>query len=543
LIAVAALALAVLFGTPALRADTPAPCTVSDYKVAAPTLVAVLCDEDDVSDLVGTGKLYDWPGSLNTPLPADIRVTPYPEAIQWLILELKPLASSAPFSLQLGKKYKVVLALHRSTEALAPDVAPTTFDLEMTNTVPMGAALSLSEQGKWEFVSHLAYKSGPEGPCTLQVEDFNGMTESLKAGGCRVAAAIPDTKKVTSAADLARLVDTPENLGSFELVLDSNKATQQLPFAVPGLLDIFGQPVKIDSKSQIVPEKAPASKDSSSYYVNLNYAAGKGSKPGWVLDGKIAPVIGELVHGYQVMPTATVDVGQNQVSNLKYADTINFGLSFGHMYKPNKVLQGLLFRPGVAYESDKEFDRHNLLATPDLLFRFVNLYNPRQRRSARKFAHEADIAKANKIPWTRANSKPVLWGYVLDFHTGMELGGALKDSTVKASIGKATQQLPSYHIARVVPIAHALLEIGRFSIDALGTARYLTTVENTVLERPDHTLFLKRLHGWNAFGVISGSWNFDPAGHFAFTVAYKDGFSPPKFSRVNTVQSGITIKY
>jgi len=56
-------------------------------------------------------------------------------------------------------------------------------------------------------------------------------------------------------------------------------------------------------------------------------------------------------------------------------------------------------------------------------------------------------------------------------------------------------------------------------------------------------LFLKRLHGWNAFGVISGSWNFDPAGHFAFTVAYKDGFSPPKFSRVNTVQSGITIKY
>ncbi len=544
LIAVAALALVVLLGTPVLRADTPAPCTVTDYKVAAPTLVAVLCDEDDVSGLVGAGKLYDWPGALNTPLPADIRVTPYPKAIQWLILELKPVGSSAPpFSLQVGKKYKVILALHRSTEAVTSDAIPTTFDLEMTNTVPMSAALSLSEEGKWEFVSHLAYKSGPEGPCTLQVEDFSGTTETLKADGCRVAAAIPDPKKVTSPADLSRLVDTPENLGSFQLVLGSKKATQQLPFAVPGLLDIFGQPVKIDSKSQIVPEKAPASKDSSSYYVNLNYAAGKGSKPGWVLDGKIAPVIGNLIYGYQVMPTATADVGQNQVSNLKYADTITFGLSFGHMYKPNKVLQGLLFRPGIAYESDREFDRHNLLATPDLHFRLVNLYNPRQRRSARKFADEAEIAKANKIPWTRANSKPVLLGYVLDFHTGLELGGALKDTTVKASVGKATQPLPSYHIARVVPVAHGLLEIGRFSIEAVAAARYLTTVENTVLERPDHTLFLKRLHGWNAFGVISGSWSFDPAGHFALTVAYKDGFSPPKFSRISTVQSGITIKY
>ena len=544
LVSLTAFATVVLFGPPLLHAETPAPCTASDYKVAAPTVIAVLCEEDDVSGLVGTGKLYDWPGALNTPLPVDITVTPYPNAIQWLILELKPSGSSTPpFSLQRGKKYKVVLALHRSTEARAPDATPTTFDVETSNTVPMSAVLSLSRNGTWEFVSHLAYKSGPEGPCTLQVQDFNAKTEDLKAKGCRVAATIPDPKKVTSAQDLARLAETPEDLGSFRLVLDSNKGTQQLPFAVPGLLDIFDQPVKIDSKSQIVPEKAPANKDSSKYYVNLNYAAGKGSKPGWVLDGKIAPVIGRLFHGYQFTPMASADVGQNQVSNLKYTDSINFGAAFAHMYHPNDVLQGLLFKPGITYETDREFDRHNLLATPDLQFRLVNLYNPRQRRSAIKFADEAEIAKVKKIPWTRANSKPVLLGYVLDFHTGLEVGGALEDTTVRASVGKATMALPSYHIARVVPVAHGLLEIGRFSIDVVGTARYLTTVENTVLERSDHTLFLKRLHGWNAYCVISGSWNFDPARHFAFTVAYKDGFSPPKFSRVNTVQSGITIKY
>ena len=164
-------------------------------------------------------------------------------------------------------------------------------------------------------------------------------------------------------------------------------------------------------------------------------------------------------------------------------------------------------------------------------------------RSLNKFSRELEIAEANKIPWTRANSKPAIFGYVLDFQTGFEIGGALKDTIVKASSGKATLPLPSYNIARIVPQVHGLLEFGRFSVDATAYVRYLATVENTVLERQDHSLFLKRLHGWNSYGVISGSWNFDPAGHFAFTVSYKDGFAPPKFSRVNTVQSGITLKY
>jgi hypothetical protein len=343
---------------------------------------------------------------------------------------------------------------------------------------------------------------------------------------------------------LARASSSPEDLGSFSLTLDeSNKAAQELPASVPGLIDIFDKPVKIDSKSQLLTEKGPSTKDASSYYVNFNYAAGRGSKPGWVLDAKISPTIGRLFHSYQFIPTALADIGGNQIANLKYTDTINFGASLAHMYHPNDVLQGLLFKPGLVYETDREFDRNNILATGDLRYSFVDLYNPRQRRSAAKFAKEVKIADAKKIPWTRANSRPVFGGYALDFHSGIEVGGALKDTVVKASVGNAKLTLPSYNVARVVPQVHGLLEMGRFSIDATGTPRYLTTVENTVLERADHTLYIKRVHGWNAFGVITGAWSFDPAGHFSLTVAYKDGFSPPKFSRVNTVQSGIAVKY
>jgi hypothetical protein len=518
-------------------------CKEVDYKVATPKLLALKCEEGNVSNLAGNGVVYDLAQGPNAPLPVNIATLPYPGANKWLILHLTSSNSSTPVSLDLGKKYKFVLSLQRSGQPVPPDLSPTSFEVEMSNSVVMSPAVAVSSSNLYEFVSHFAYKGGPDGLCTLQVEDFNGKTTDLRAKDCIVRAPI-DPTKITSAQDLARVASSPEDIGSFQLTLQAgNKGEQQLPVSVPNLIDIFDKPVKIDAKTQLLPEKAPASKDSSNYYVNLNYGAGRGSKPGWVLDGRIAPTIGRLVRGYQFSPIASADVGANQVSNLKYTDTINFGVAFAHMYEPGPVLQGLLFKPGITYETDREFDRHNLLANPDAQFRFAKLYNPRQRASAVKYSKELKIAQAKKIPWTRANSKPVLFGYALDFHLGLELGGALKDTTVKASSGKAALPLPSYNIARVVPQVHGLWEIGRFSIDAVGIPRYISSVENTVLEHPDHTLFLKRVHGWNAFAVITATWTFDPAGHFGLTVAYKNGFSPPKFSRVNTVQSGITIKY
>ena len=514
-------------------------CTEVDYKVVSSTLMAVLCSED-VSGSGGTGQLYESGALTVKPLPITIHVTPYPEAIQWLVLSLEPATgTTAPTFLQYGKKYKVVLALGSRSQPPDSRIPPTAFDIDVSNTVVVNPAAALSRKNTFEFISHVGFKQ--TSVCSLQVQDFSGRTKTIRVHDCRLRAPIPPT---VAAATIARIAPSPEDIGSFQLTLDNaDMSTQQLPYAVPDLTDIYGNPVKFDSKSQISPEQAPASKDASSYYVNFNYAAGKGSKPGWALDGKVAPPIGTLHRGFQFSPLASADVGQNQVAKITYADTIDFGGSFSRIYEPNNVLQGVLFSPGITYETDKEFDRNNLLATPDLRFNFAGLYNTRRRRTLSKFSKELEIAKRNNIPWSTANTRPVLLGYALDFHTGIEAGSALTDTTVKASSGPAKMLLPTYPIARIVPRIHGLFEIGRFSIDATGTARWLTAVENTVLERSDHSLFLKRAHGWYGYLVLAGSWNFDPAGHFAFTVAYKNGFSPPRFARVNTVQSGITIKY
>jgi hypothetical protein len=518
-------------------------CTQTDYKIVSFGLIAVQCDED-VSQLTGEGQLLDPTSGPAKPLVSSIPITPYEGASQWLILELSAGIPAIPTGpLQMGKKYTLALTLHPLGGAAPSGTPATTFGVEMSNTVTVAPTVSLSNTNTFEFSSHLAFGLGPGPSCTLHVEDFNGRTMDIKAHACKIPAPVSDPSHL-KASDIRRLASSPENLGSFLLTLDSaNKDTQQIPVAVVGLVDFSGKAVKLDSKSQLVPEKAPANKDTSSYYINFNYAAGRGSKPGWVLDGKIAPFIGKPLYGYQFAPSALADVGQNQVGSQKYTDTIDMGGSLAHMYRPGQLLKGFLVTLGATYETDREFDRHNLLATPDFRYNFAGLYNTRQRRSLEKFSREQDAAQARKIMWTRADSKPAFFGYNLEFHTGFELGGALKDTIVKASAGKATLSLPSYNIARIVPQVHGLLELGRFSVDAIGYARYLTSVENTVVERPDHTLFLKRWHGWNGYGVISGSWTFDPAGHFAFTVAYKDGFAPPKFNRVNTVQSGVTLKY
>ena len=348
-------------------------CTEVDYKVVSSTLMAVLCSED-VSGLGGTGQLYESGTLTVTPLPITIHVTPYPEAIQWLVLSLEPATgTTTPTFLQSGKKYKVVLALGSQRQLPDPRIPPTAFDIDVSNTVVVNPAAALSRKNTFEFVSHVGFKQ--TSVCSLQVQDFSGRTKIIGVHDCRLRAPVPPN---VSPATIARVAPSPEDIGSFQVTLDNaDMSTQQLPYAVPGLTDVYGNPVKFDSKSQISPEQAPASKDASSYYINFNYAAGKGSKPGWALDGKVAPPIGTLHRGFQFSPLASADVGQNQVAKITYADTIDFGGSFSRIYEPNNVLQGVLFSPGITYETDKEFDRNNLLATPDLRFNFTGLYNTR----------------------------------------------------------------------------------------------------------------------------------------------------------------------
>jgi hypothetical protein len=401
----------------------------------------------------------------------------------------------------------------------------------------------------------LQYRNGtapPADECTISLRDDTNRNASVK-GKC--ATLVPLTVLPSGVYDFSNV--DPDLIGVYDITLNKLPSANLLLAPLP-LKSVFGHAFKVDPKSRFAPQKAPATKDASQYYISFNYAAGVGTVPAWVLDGKISPQVG-LWRGFLVGPLTAANVGNNKLKSQTYTDTIDFGGTASKMFEPGNILRELVLTFGPMYETDKAFDRHNLLATGDLRYNLAKLYHTQAVGTLQKFykalqeadglQKKADEEKKNGDSATEPyipqldDVKPVLFGHALDFHTGLEVGCALVDTTVTASVGKATQTLPTYPILRVVPQIHGLLEVWRFSLDASLTGRYLVEAENTIVETTSHSLFLRRVHGWKGIGTITAVYNWDRQGHLGINITFKDGFAPPTYQRVNAVQAGLLLKY
>lgn len=512
-------------------------CNVKDYKVLSDRVLGIRCTEADVSGLsLSSGAIFSLETADFGKKPIDVvSVTPVPDTLQWLLINLAPSASSMDKKvLEQQHKYRLVLQLVSTSQP--PIQGKVEQDLDTAGTLSVIQPLTEAEANTYIFESHVGFRAGPNGKCQFIMQDYAAKPVEV-SGDCNLLVPVPDHLTPHFLQELGgvgrlrvQLQNAPDNSSLF-------------PLRIPGLLNVYAAEPKFEAKAQLAAQQAPATKDAASYYVKLDHAAGAHAQPAWVLEGRIAPPVGTLHRRFQFYPVAAADVGQNKVSGISYTDTINFGVTFTRVFRPNTVLQGIFFSPGITFETDKELDRDNLLANPDLTYYFAGLYAPRRVRTLREFSKRQAIAKAHGITLAPETLPRARLGYTLDFHSGTEIGGALRDTTVTASVGKATLLLPTYSIARVVPQIHGQIEIGNFTIDATGTPRYLATTENTVVEQKDHTLRLRAVSGWNAYGVLSGNLALDNAGHFSVNIAYKNGFSPPRFIRVNTVQTGLLLKY
>jgi hypothetical protein len=525
-------------------------CHATDYRILSPTILAIRCSEKDVSALVDlSASVYSLEITAITDFSAVSSVTPVKGDREWLSLVLlKPLVPN--------KKYRLVLN-PKHPDGVQP--SPFSYDFDTNEVISLAQSNVTSHPNQYELSSKLGFRGDEPAKaqdCVFKFRDYSGRAAKSSKVRCTYLNNISPAMTGDIAATLARQRGL-EGVGIVTLDFSHSSLGDshlyQLPVGIEGLTDIFGNPLKLDPKSKFTPQKAPANKDASSYYANVNYAAGVGSKPAWILDGKLAPPMPSLVGGFQLSPLVTADIGRNTISGMTYTDTIDIGGSAARVIPLKSALREILLTPGVTYETDREFDRENLLATIDARFNFAHLYNPQSTRSLQKFRSElkdmqasaktSGDSGANQIVLQPEDIKPPLLGYALDFHLGMEAGGALVNTTVKATSGSATEVLPSYNIVRIVPQVHGLLQIRKFSVDSTAVIRYLAATENTVVQLPNKTLELEKLSGWKAYWSVNGTWNLDESGHLGVTIVYKDGFCPPKFQRVNTVQGGLTFKY
>jgi hypothetical protein len=341
-----------------------------------------------------------------------------------------------------------------------------------------------------------------------------------------------------SNSDLSELVKIDLSLvGIYDIEIDSLPDTALIPSSLP-IRDVFGNTPKFDPKTRFVRQNSCATIQACNLYLNVNYAAGVGALPAWVFDGKFSPTLTSR-NQFFLAPLLAADIGNNTISGQTYTNTIDIGGTAQRVFLPGPILQALVLTVGPTYETDKQFDRHNLLATGDFQFYFSHLYKTQQQKALIEYNE-----KGAKIPALQLSDIRLPFvGYQLDFHAGMEVGGDLTNSTVKASKGGATETLPQYAIFRLVSQAHFLLQLGRFSFDESLTGRYLATTENTIVQTPTNSLFLRTVQGWKGINVLTGSFALDPQGNFNINVTFKDGFAPPNYRRVNAVQAGLLIKY
>ena len=130
-----------------------------------------------------------------------------------------------------------------------------------------------------------------------------------------------------------------------------------------------------------------------------------------------------------------------------------------------------------------------------------------------------------------------------EFFFGLEAGGALSDQVFQNKKKTASLNIPSYAIFRFRPKVHAFIEYQRFSLDWSGILRGLLTPEYVGEELPNTTIRLRRITSWQAYMELTAAYLIDPSKHVSFTVTYKRGAQPPSFPHVQTISTGLTLKY
>jgi hypothetical protein len=503
---------------------------ITNYRVVGQTLVLMYCEDGSPQDIhTSLSTLYSLDTTNIAELPFQVTAEQFPGSANWVILTLIPRNQNIQ-GLEGSKKYRVVVR-YPATSAKG-----TSLDIDTTNTITVRAVAEDSTLQNFEAISHVGFRI--PGHLTVTLHKFAGDEEVLQLESV-------ESQYVSSSTvrdDVVQL--EPENIGKLRFTTQKSlKTEQQLDLLVGGLSDNFNQIVKVDETSKIKAAPAPSTKESASYYFKIDYAAGTGATPAWVFDAKVSPLLATVLGGWHIAPDLEADIGNSTISGIKYTDTVHLGATISHGNRGSGLVQYILTTVGPTYETDKELDRHNLLGTVDFMFNAKGLYEPRKYRTVDRYDREKADPKNANANIKLEDVKPVFWGYGLDTHIGLEAGGALVDTTAKASVGKATIDLPSYSIVRPRPQVHAFLELGAVTVDAKAVGRYLVETENTVQELKDHSLVLRPVSGWKGYTEVGITWMIDPTSHIGVNAAYKNGFTPPKFNRVNTIQLGVLIRY
>ena len=354
----------------------------------------------------------------------------------------------------------------------------------------------------------------------------------------------------------------PARVGVGEVRLERGAFHQgSVKLSIEGVVDTFGQPLSVPAaKQKLTVGAVPKAKDDSTYYLKVAHEAAEGAAPAWTVDTKLAPIFDRRLFQYfDPMVKLDADVGFGALKGketTKTTNTIKLGAGLTGLFTTGKpTLQAIRFAPVASFEADRDFkEKKNLIVEPD-----VNIYMPwmnhgRALRSRRAYVARLRTTAPDK--WEDVDEDSVdfrkIAGFSADITLGVEAGHALREGKVENDAKTSAVTVPTHGIFRVRPKLQATIEVWRFSVTGNLTPRFVWATEpvgelvdgvDPITGEPVTTATLKDIHGWRNYGDINVQIGLDRSGHVAFSTTYKRGSAPPTFGDINTVQSGLTLKY
>lgn len=497
------------------------PCQLTDYRIIQPNTVMVRCDGVNIDQFASMASLYKlldesvaYPSvAIGKGSSPDVN---YPF---WLKFTLsQPLEHTQDYELRFSGSYRIkrpgrtdlVTEFFKSTRfrfttrpelAVAKTPGPNTQYLSGRSTVQLMPGAKLLDKS-------------------------NGQEYDLE-----LASADP--------AD-------PDAAG--QIILNPAPSALGQKLEVQGATDVFNQKLTVKPAKAAPPPAAPKTKEAATWHFNVLHQMGEGTKPTWIADVKIAPVLGGLPGRFYITPSLTVDTGNGKVGETKTNDIINPKFGVSRLVRTQSgIFNGIKFSPSISYETNRKRDKRNLLFDGDTRIYFRGLENTKAQRSQDAFLR-ARLLDPKVLPQDVPQAR---FGYSVKIFFGTELGRSLTDNEVKSTDKSSSVTVAKYAIRRLRPRFSGTLEFWRLTTSLSAYPRYLFSAENVTREvdtlqadgSVKKTILLHTISGWRPYGELSISYSFDPAGHYAANTVYKFGSQPPNFDHTNIVQSGVVVRF
>jgi hypothetical protein len=489
-------------------------CSISDFRVVGANEVRFLCNRPLGAAPVQTPAVQemDGTGAVVQSLPAQFQYNPNER--YWL-----PVILQAGQQLQPNHKYRLfvpgtdpsIYAFHTKADMTIADLAPA----NGRNRFRLATKVAID----WNYSAQRTIGT---------VEDQCNLLADLR-------------------------IDHPEgdtdDIGQAVASTPTGPPAPNVQYCVRGFRNVLGTDLVVKPRTKT--PVAPKDKASANLYAKLLSQAGPGAKPGWAADVKFAPSVANLGHGFFLAPQILVDIGFGKVEDNKTTNTAKFGL--GVQGAVRWAFDSAL-APQMSFETDRKGHHQNLL------FDFDDQIFVRQLLHSVKDQHDQAYARAVFAARRKGDDDPdpesipqPASGWQVLFFGGTEVGGALSADTVKSDDETASISRPTYRIARIRPKASFSYQYKLIDVGVSITPRYLFANEKVTRERqvPDPKdaskqvtdIYVKDARGLRAYGEATLNIALDRFGHVALSSTYKWGSLPPNFDKVQTVQTGILIRY